>query len=58
MPRVKEYLDAGNIPDQPGHLINWLYKNDDVFGWVFSESWFDIGDIEQYEKANLQYGGI
>jgi len=56
--RVQEYLDKGNKPDAPGYYIAWLYENDDVYGWVFSESWFDIGDIEQYEKANKQYGGI
>ena len=55
---MKEYLDSGNNPDAPGNYISWLYQNDDVYGWVFSESWFDIGDIEQYEKANIQYGGI
>jgi glucose-1-phosphate thymidylyltransferase len=56
--RVQEYLDKGNKPDAPGYYVAWLYENDDVYGWVFSESWFDVGDIGQYVKANEQYGGI
>lgn len=56
--RVHEYLDKGNNPDAPGYFIEWLYENDSVYGWVFSESWFDIGSIEQFEEANLKYGGI
>ena len=56
--RIKEYLDKGNNPDVPGNFINWLYKNDDIYGWVFSESWFDIGSLQQFEEANLKYGGI
>ena len=56
--RVQEYLDKGNNPDAPGFYIEWLYKNEDTYGWVLPGTWFDIGNIEQYEKANLQYGGI
>lgn len=56
--RVKEYLDKGNNPDQPGHLVAWLYENDEIYGWVFSESWFDVGSIEQFEEANIKYGGL
>jgi len=29
-----------------------------VHGWTFSESWIDIGKIEQFEEANLKYSGI
>ena len=55
---VKKFLDLGLKADAPGYYIAWLYENDDVYGWVFSESWFDIGDINQFEEANLKYGGI
>jgi len=56
--RIKEYLQKGNNPDQPGHLVNWLYQNDEIYGWVFSEQWYDVGDIDQYEQANKNYGLI
>lgn len=56
--KIKEYLDKGNIPDAPGFYVAWLHQNDDVYGWVFSESWFDIGNLDQFESANIKYGGI
>lgn len=58
LPRIGEYIEKGNNPDAPGYFIEWLYENDEVYGWVFSESWFDIGSVEQFEEANLKYGGI
>jgi len=58
LPRITEYIEKGNNPDSPGYFIEWLYENDEVYGWVFSESWYDIGSIEQFEEANLKYGGI
>jgi glucose-1-phosphate thymidylyltransferase len=58
LPKINEYIEKGNNPDAPGYFIEWLYENDEVYGWVFSESWFDIGNIDQFEQANLKYGGI
>ncbi len=56
--RVDEYIEKGNNPDAPGYFIEWLYENDEIYGRVFSESWFDVGSIEQFEEANLKYGGL
>lgn len=56
--RIDEYLKKGNNPDAPGYLIEWLYENDEIYGWVFSEPWFDIGSIEQFEEAVGKYGGL
>ncbi len=56
--KVQEFLDLGKKSDAPGYYVEWLYENDEVYGWVFSESWFDIGNIDQFEEANLKYGGI
>ncbi len=58
LPRITEYIEKGNNPDAPGYFIEWLYENDEIYGWVFSESWYDIGSVEQFEEANLKYGGI
>ena len=52
LPRINEYLEKGNNPDAPGYFIQWLHKNDQVYGWVFTESWFDIGSKEQLEEAD------
>ena len=50
--RIPEYLAAGNSADQPGRFVAWLQANEPVYGWTFSESWFDIGNAEQLLAAD------
>lgn len=52
---IDKYLLEGNNPDAPGYYIQWLYSKRDVYGFVFEESWFDIGDIDSYDEANTLY---
>jgi len=52
---VKEYLDSGFNPDAPGYYIQWLYKKTKLFGCEMKGKWFDIGDIDSYNKANEYY---
>jgi glucose-1-phosphate thymidylyltransferase len=40
-----------------GDLIIELLNNNSVFGFVFSEHWFDIGGLEEYKQANAFYEG-
>ena len=49
---VPDYLAAGNAPDQPGRLVDWLHTRAPVYGWVFHEPWFDIGDQTQLLVAD------
>jgi glucose-1-phosphate thymidylyltransferase len=50
--RVKQYLDAGNNPDAPGHYVAWLHKQTNVYGYPFAGTWYDIGDLKAYEEAD------
>lgn len=52
---VKEYLKVSERKDAPGYYISWLSKTGKVYGFVFSEDWYDIGDIESYRKADSEY---
>jgi glucose-1-phosphate thymidylyltransferase len=49
---VGSYLDAGNPHDQPGRYVAWLQAREPVYGWVFSEPWYDIGDAAQLLVAD------
>jgi glucose-1-phosphate thymidylyltransferase len=49
---VRDYLRAGNNPDQPGRLVEWLYPRTPVYGWQVPGDWFDIGSKEAYAEAN------
>jgi glucose-1-phosphate thymidylyltransferase len=50
--RVGEYLDAGNAHDQPGRYVAWLQAREPVYGWLFAEPWYDIGDAAQLLVAD------
>ncbi|MFH1577672.1 MAG: nucleotidyltransferase family protein [Candidatus Omnitrophota bacterium] len=52
---IKDYLgNPANCPDQAGAYISWLSQKDKVYGFVFKNFWFDIGDVDSYKKV----GGI
>ena len=52
VPRVSEYLAAGNNPDQPGRFVQWLYSRVPVHTWRVPGQWLDIGSMETFEEAN------
>jgi glucose-1-phosphate thymidylyltransferase len=52
LPLIREYLDDGLNPDQPGRLVQWLYPRVDVYTWRVPGQWYDIGDREQLEEAD------
>lgn len=57
LPLLRQYLDEGRKPDAPGYYIQWLYRQVPLFGWVIPGGWYDIGDIDSYNKANELYAG-
>jgi glucose-1-phosphate thymidylyltransferase len=49
---IKKYLqDPKNPRDAAGAYIKWLSGNTKVYGFVFKDSWFDIGRIDTYNKV-------
>ncbi len=49
---VGEYLSSrSNKNDATGFYIDWLRKNETVYGYIFGGKWFDIGQLEFYKKA-------
>jgi glucose-1-phosphate thymidylyltransferase len=52
LPLFKRYLDEGRSKDAPGFYLQWLHEEIDVFAYVIDGEWFDIGDIDSYNKAN------
>lgn len=48
---VRKYLSGGHNKDQPGWYIQWLVKQVPTYGHVIEGLWFDIGDIDSYNRA-------
>jgi glucose-1-phosphate thymidylyltransferase len=52
VPRVRQYLEEGNSPDQPGNFIAWLHSRAPVYGYRFTGRWLDIGNHAQLLEAD------
>jgi glucose-1-phosphate thymidylyltransferase len=52
LPMIRQYIDEGNNPDQPGRLVQWLYPRTPVYVWPVPGRWYDIGSKEALEEAN------
>lgn len=52
--KITEYLRS-NPGDRPGDFIKWLSQSETVYGYVFQGKWYDIGSIEEYERANKEW---
>jgi glucose-1-phosphate thymidylyltransferase len=51
LPKLDEYLEADNNPDEPGWFLQWLQDRETVHAFTFDEAWFDIGTPESYLDA-------
>lgn len=51
VPRVAEYLHSGAPGDQLGHWVRWLSERDTVYGIRGNGVWYDIGDVQTYERV-------
>jgi glucose-1-phosphate thymidylyltransferase len=49
---IRAYVETEANADQPGRLVAWLHEREPVYGWVFTEPWYDIGDHEQLREAD------
>jgi len=52
VPLIKQYVEEGNNPDQPGRMVQWLYPRLPVYTWRVPGTWFDIGGKESLEEAD------
>ncbi len=55
--KISEYLEQSKHKDAPGNYISWLVQNDSVYGFIFEDEWYDIGDKNIYEKIKDTYKG-
>lgn len=54
-PLIRQYLDEGNNPDQPGRLVQWLYPRVPVHTWQVPGRWFDIGSPDTLAEADRAF---
>jgi glucose-1-phosphate thymidylyltransferase len=52
---LSEYMASATVKDAPGNFVKWLSEKEKVYGYVFKEGWYDIGDKNSLEKADIEY---
>ncbi|MFH1879150.1 MAG: nucleotidyltransferase family protein [Candidatus Omnitrophota bacterium] len=52
---LSKYMRTDLVKDAPGNFVKWVSENDEVYGYVFAEGWYDIGDKISLEKADIEY---
>ena len=52
LPLIRQYVEEGNNPDQPGRLVQWLYRRTPFYTWRVPGIWYDVGSKETLEEAN------
>ncbi|HLC50081.1 MAG TPA: nucleotidyltransferase family protein [Candidatus Nanoarchaeia archaeon] len=55
IPLIKKYIEQGNNPDKTGSFIEWLHKRETVYSFTTEKKWYDIGSIDQLQKADMEY---
>ncbi len=50
--KLREYLELGLSSDEPGRFIEWLHKQEPVYGYVLKDYLWDIGTPELYKAAD------
>jgi glucose-1-phosphate thymidylyltransferase len=55
LPLVERYLAEGNNADQPGRLVEWMYRRTPFYAWEVPGSWYDIGSPETLAQADREF---
>jgi glucose-1-phosphate thymidylyltransferase len=55
--RFREYLALGLPTDQPGRFVEWLYKQEPVYGYMLKDKLWDIGTHEAYKACDECFSG-
>lgn len=50
---VKKYKNS----DKAGNFLEWLHKKEHVYCYITEKKWFDIGTLDQLEKARKEFRG-
>ncbi|MDO8634091.1 MAG: nucleotidyltransferase family protein [archaeon] len=54
---LKLYIKEGNNLENAGEFVKYISSKRDVYGFVFTEKWFDIGSFEELGRAREEFDG-
>jgi glucose-1-phosphate thymidylyltransferase len=50
--RFNQYLRLGSNVDEPGKFVEWLHRQEPVYGYMFKDRVWDIGTLDSYKAAD------
>jgi len=54
---LQEFVRKYENSDKAGNFLEWLHKEEHVYCYITTEKWFDIGTLDQLEKARGEFKG-
>lgn len=57
LPMLQEFVKKSKNSDKAGNFLEWLHKKEHVYCYITKEKWFDIGTLDQLEKARREFRG-
>jgi glucose-1-phosphate thymidylyltransferase len=58
LPLIHQYMGERNNPDQPGRLVQWMYKRTPFYTWKVPGLWYDVGSPETLQEANEVFSNV
>jgi len=55
VPMLQEFVSMYDNSDKAGNFLEWLHKKEHVYCFITDKTWFDIGTLDQLEKAKQEY---
>jgi len=55
---IHQYIAEGNNPDQPGRLVQWMYKRVPFYTWKVPGIWYDVGSKETLDEADQVFSKL
>jgi len=57
LPMLQDFVKRYENSDKAGNFLEWLHKEEHVYCYITDKSWFDIGNLDQLEKAKKEFKG-
>ena len=57
LPMLQDFVKKYENSDKAGNFLEWLHKKEHVYCYITKERWFDIGNLDQLEKARGEFKG-
>ncbi len=55
LPMLQDFVKRHKNSDKAGNFLEWLHKKEHVYCYITDKKWFDIGTLDQLEKAKKEF---